>query len=67
MEKTQSQDQSRAEEFGPSAWFAALERALRTNDRQLAVLARLELRRLGVTVRFGKARPSEHREEADRG
>lgn len=37
-------------EDSPAAWFAALERAIRTGDAALEERARRELRRLGVDV-----------------
>jgi hypothetical protein len=36
----------------PTAWFAALESALRRGDIDAATEARRELSRLGVTVRY---------------
>ncbi len=36
----------------PTAWFAVLERARRTNDAELARRAQRELRRLAVVVMF---------------
>jgi hypothetical protein len=41
----------------PTAWFAALERARLTHDRDLATKARAELRRLGVRVSFVRHDP----------
>lgn len=38
----------------PTAWFAVLERALRTGDSDLAARAKRELERLGVTVSFDR-------------
>lgn len=34
----------------PTAWFAALERAIRTGDLQLAEQCERELKRLGIDV-----------------
>ena len=39
----------------PTAWFAALDRARRTSDFELAAKALKELRRLGVCVKFKRA------------
>lgn len=36
----------------PTAWFSVLERALRTEDYELAARAKRELGRLGVEVSF---------------
>ncbi len=47
----------------PIAWFAALERALREEDFDLAAEAQHQLKRLGVTVSFqtkNSASPPKH-------
>lgn len=56
------QDQSRRDEAidSPTAWFAVLERARRTEDYELAARAKRELDRLGVSVKF-------HRRDSKRG
>jgi len=38
----------------PIAWFAVLEAALQRGDLRRAAQAQEQLRRLGVTVRFGR-------------
>ena len=43
----------------PTAWFAALERARRTEDYELAARAKRELARLGVTVKWGRPRAAQ--------
>ena len=48
----------------PTAWFAVLERARLVDDYGLANRARRELERLGVIVRFRRAR--DRREGGDR-
>jgi hypothetical protein len=46
----------------PTAWFALLERAKRTGDRELADRARRELERLGVHVTFDRGDLSDKQE-----
>lgn len=41
-------------EESPTAWFAALERAISTRDVDLAAKAKSELHRLGVSVNFSR-------------
>jgi hypothetical protein len=49
QEKSKGED---APADSPTAWFAVLERARRTNDYALAAQAQRELVRLGVVVKF---------------
>lgn len=44
---------SEAARQSPTAWFAVLERARLTGDKSLERRAIAQLRRLGVSVRFG--------------
>lgn len=46
----------------PTAWFAVLDRARKTNEFELAAQALRELMRLGVTVKFHR-RPKGGRDE----
>ena len=48
LTKTAEQDA----EDSPIAWFAALERAIRTGNSRLESRARRELARIGVSVNF---------------
>ncbi len=48
----------------PTAWFAVLERALRTNDFPLAQEAKARLAALGVVVRLTGLRPRRPRSVA---
>ena len=48
----QDEEARREAEQCPTAWFSALEAALRRNDFAAAERARRKLRRLGVRVRF---------------
>jgi hypothetical protein len=54
---------SRSELSSPTAWFAVLEGALRTNDFELAARAKRKLSEMGVEVRVGNPRWSQ--ENAD--
>ncbi len=49
-------------EESPTAWFAVLERGLRTGDTELVERAVRRLEQLGVRVEFREATSPSHRE-----
>lgn len=54
MPKDEIERARREAEDSPVAWFLILERARKTGDFEAASQAAKELKRLGVTVKYGR-------------
>lgn len=60
MRKEEIEKARREAEDSPIAWFLVLERARRMRDFERAAQATRELKRLGVTVRYGRRAKGAH-------